>query len=93
MGYEATSSFDSSKSTHFTNWSERMRLYSGSLKPMSNLGEVWGSRNPIIVAVLPKMGKGYRGWKRGDTLEVEAAIWGFDEGELFLEDYRIRRAR
>jgi len=92
MGYEATSSYDSSKPTNFTNWSERMRLYSGSLKPKSDLGEVWNSKNPIIVAVLPKMGKGYRSWKWGDTLEVEASIWGIDEGELFLEDYRIKRA-
>ena len=59
MGYEINGGFDPARPTGPDNWQRRMRLFAGSLDPGSDLGQVWGSAYPLILAVLPEHGTGH----------------------------------
>jgi hypothetical protein len=92
MGYEINGGFDPARPTGPDNWQRRMRLFAGSLDPGSDLGQVWGSAYPLILAVLPEHGTGYDAGPRREQLVVEGTLWGVSGGELFLEDYVITAA-
>lgn len=92
MGYEGNGGYDPAKPTGPDNWKARMRMFAGSLDPDSDLGQVWGSPYPLILAVLPDHGSGYDEGERSATLMVEGTLWGVSGGELFLRDYTITAA-
>jgi hypothetical protein len=89
MGYEENGGFDSAKPVGPDNWSQRLRMFSASLDPKSDLAAVMASKSPVIVAIVPAQGQGYNNWEGGEKLDVEATIWGVANGELFLKDYSI----